>query len=220
MRSKTILTMIVAGICGALLTSAQAQEGDVEAGKYAFSTCSGCHAIPGYTNVYPTFHVPRLGGQDAAYVVAALKAYKSHERDHATMQANAANLSEQDMINIGAYLASIEPGDELGPISGDIEAGKQKTAACAVCHGEDGNGAENAPPPKPARLAGQFQDYLIYALQSYRLGATSGGQKGRNNATMSGMAAALSDEDIVNIAAYYASQTPALAVIEYSGQAD
>ena len=219
MRSKTILTMIVAGICGALLTTAQAQEGDIEAGKYAFSTCSGCHAIAGYSNVYPTYHVPRLGGQDAAYVVAALQAYKNHERDHATMQANAANLSEQDMADIGAYLASIKPGDELGPVSGNAEEGKQKTAACAACHGEDGNGVPGMQPP-PARLAGQFQDYLIHALQSYRLGATSGGQKGRNNATMSAMAAALSDEDIVNIAAYYASQTPALAVIEYSGQAD
>ena len=57
----------------------------------------GCHGIPGYHNAYPNYPVPRVGGQHPEYIVAALKAYKSGQRGHGTMQAQAASLSEQDM---------------------------------------------------------------------------------------------------------------------------
>ena len=52
-------------------------------------TCLGCHAIPGYNNVYPTYKVPKLAGQHADYIVSALKAYQNNERQHPTMHANA-----------------------------------------------------------------------------------------------------------------------------------
>lgn len=210
MKRKTLLTLIAMGSY-ALFNASQvlAQEGgDAEAGKYAFATCSGCHAIPGYTNTYPTYRVPRLGGQHAEYIVNALKAYKSEERNHDTMHANAADLTDQDMANIAAFLAGFELSDDTGPVSGDAEAGKAKAAACEACHGAN---IENAPPPQPPRLAGQFQDYMIQALKDYKSGA-------RNNAIMAGMSAPLSDEDIADIAAYYSQQTPSLAVIEYSGR--
>lgn len=208
MKRKILLTLIAMSSY-ALLTASQAiAEGNAEAGKFAFSTCSGCHAIPGYTNVYPTYRVPRLGGQRTDYLVDALKSYKDENRTHDTMHANAASLSDEDMLNIATYLNGFELGDEIGPISGDAEAGKAKAAACEACHGAN---VENPPPPTPPMLGGQFQDYLIKALQDYKSGA-------RKNAIMGGMAAALSDEDIVNIAAYYAQQTPALAVIDYAGK--
>jgi cytochrome c553 len=82
--------------------------GDVEAGKQKAETCLGCHGIPSYTNVYPTYHVPRLGGQYSEYIVAALKGYKSGEREHHTMQAQTSGLSEQDMADIGAYFQSLK----------------------------------------------------------------------------------------------------------------
>jgi len=55
------------------------------------------------------YHVPKLGGQKAAYIVAALKAYKKGERDHATMRAIAADLSDQDMEDIAAYYGQSAP---------------------------------------------------------------------------------------------------------------
>lgn len=81
-------------------------EGNVKAGQVKAIPCMGCHAIPGYANVYPTYHVPRVGGQHAEYLVAALKAYRAKERSHPTMQAQAATLSDEDMADIAAYFSS------------------------------------------------------------------------------------------------------------------
>jgi len=81
-------------------------EGDAAAGKQAAETCQGCHGIEGYFNVYPSYHVPKIAGQAAAYVESSLKAYRDGSRQHGTMNANAANLSDQDIANIAAYIAS------------------------------------------------------------------------------------------------------------------
>ncbi len=83
--------------------------GDAEAGRLKANTCMGCHGIPGYTNAYPTYRVPKLGGQSPEYLALALKAYQSGERPHLTMRAQAANLSDQDIADIAAFLA-IAPG--------------------------------------------------------------------------------------------------------------
>ena len=77
--------------------------GDAVAGKTKAFTCMGCHGIPSYNNVYPTYHVPKLGGQHADYIVAALQEYKSGQRNHATMRAQATTLSDQDMQDIAAF---------------------------------------------------------------------------------------------------------------------
>jgi cytochrome c553 len=81
--------------------------------------------------------------------------------------------------------------------AGDAEAGKAKSAMCASCHGPDGNGVGNPMYPK---LAGQPAQYLAQTMRDYKSGA-------RSNATMKAMVAGLSDADIENLAAYYASQT-------------
>jgi cytochrome c553 len=65
----------------------------------------GCHGVPSYNNVYPTYKVPKLGGQHAQYLVAALEAYKNGQRSHQTMQAQAKTLSEQDIQDIAAFFA-------------------------------------------------------------------------------------------------------------------
>ncbi len=80
--------------------------GDAAAGKTKAFTCMGCHGIPDYNNVYPTFHVPKLGGQHAEYIVAALQEYAKGQRKHGTMQAQASTLSEQDMQDIAAFFAA------------------------------------------------------------------------------------------------------------------
>lgn len=91
---------------GAVSTASAFAAGDAEAGRTKAFTCMGCHGVPSYTNAYPTYHVPKLGGQHAQYLVAALTAYKNGQRSHATMRAQAASLSEQDMEDLAAYFES------------------------------------------------------------------------------------------------------------------
>lgn len=80
--------------------------GDVNAGRNKASTCMGCHGIPDYFNVYPSYRVPKLGGQHAQYIVSALQAYRDGQRSHATMRAQALSMSDQDMQDLAAYFAA------------------------------------------------------------------------------------------------------------------
>lgn len=94
-----LLTMILA------VTTAQAFEGDPERGEIKANTCLGCHAIPSYSNTYPNYHVPKVGGQNEEYIIAALLAYRSGQRSHQTMHNNALALSDQDIADIAAFFA-------------------------------------------------------------------------------------------------------------------
>lgn len=106
MRFKLIASLCVLGAFGFSAGLAQAG-GDPKAGKDKTSMCAGCHGIDGWRTAYPkVYAVPKLGGQHADYVVAALKAYKSGERKHPSMSGIAASLSEQDMEDLAAYYAS------------------------------------------------------------------------------------------------------------------
>lgn len=82
--------------------------GNPEEGRKKAETCMGCHGVPSYMNAYPTYHVPRLGGQHAQYLEAALQAYRDGSRGHKTMQAQAASLSDQDIADIAAYFANFQ----------------------------------------------------------------------------------------------------------------
>ncbi len=79
----------------------------------------------------------------------------------------------------------------------DAEAGKAKAAVCAACHGKNGIAAI----PGYPNLAGQNEQYLVSSLKAYKNKQRSGGQA----AVMQGQAMGLSEEDIANLAAYYAS---------------
>jgi cytochrome c553 len=80
--------------------------------------------------------------------------------------------------------------------SGNPEAGKTKSAICQSCHGPDGHGAVPGMQPVPPRLAGQYEDYLAKVLRDYKTGK-------RENPVMRGMVAGLSDQDMLDLAAYY-----------------
>ena len=109
-KMKTITMTLCASVLMALAVPAQAA-GDPKAGQLKTSMCAGCHGIPGWRTAYPTvYSVPKLGGQHAEYMVAALKAYKSGERSHPSMVAIAGSLSEQDMEDLAAYYASSYTG--------------------------------------------------------------------------------------------------------------
>lgn len=96
-------------LAAALSLPAAAAQGDANSGRVKANTCMGCHGIPGYNNVYPTYRVPYLGGQQPEYIVSALKSYRAAERPHATMHAQATSLSDQDMEDIAAFISSAPP---------------------------------------------------------------------------------------------------------------
>jgi cytochrome c553 len=170
-------------------------------GEKKFYTCYGCHGITDYKNAYPDYSVPKLRHQNAAYIVAALQEYRSGDRPHATMHAQAVSLSDQDMEDIAAYLQGPEPPT---PTANPASKPPAQVAACVACHGVNGLGVDAPLVPKPALLAGQHVDYLEQALTSYRNGR-------RKNLVMSGMAQLLtSDEDVKIAAAYFANQTSPL----------
>jgi len=100
-----LLTMM----CLALFFAGPAfAEGDPVAGKQKAESCLGCHGVASYDNVYPTYKVPKLGGQYAKYIVSALKAYQSGKRWHPTMQGQAMDMSAEDMADIAAYFESLK----------------------------------------------------------------------------------------------------------------
>ncbi len=184
--SLTIVALVAPGVASA----ADAARGE----KLAY-TCHGCHGIPNYKNSYPIYNVPKLGGQHAAYMVVALKEYASQERPHPTMHAQAATMTAEDMQDIAAYLS----GQELKATGRAVGTAPKAGQTCVACHGNDGVGIM----PEYPNLAGQHADYIEQALKSYRAGQ-------RKNAVMGGMAAALTDQDIKELALYYSSQRPGL----------
>ena len=101
--------LLLATALSIALPCAAADKGDAAAGKLKVYTCAGCHGIPGWKNPYPNYHVPKIGGQNYEYLIAALNAYKKGERSHPTMRAQGESLSDQDIRDIATYLASLAP---------------------------------------------------------------------------------------------------------------
>lgn len=199
----------VLALSGLLLATSNVQAaGDPDAGRTKANTCMGCHGIPNYTNAYPTYRVPKIGGQSEALIVSALKEYKSGQRPHATMRAQAANLSDQDMADIAAFLthAAVHKDGQPG---GGANSTLDKAQVCAACHGP--NGAKPITPDYPV-LAGQHRNYLEHALREYKSGV-------RKNAVMASQMGALSDADIKALAAYFASQQAVLYTPSVHGAA-
>lgn len=106
------------------------------------------------------------------------------------------------MKNIGLLICLFLGFNTTATAQGDVEKGKAKSVTCAACHGTDGNSAIAMNP----KLAGQHANYLVKQLTEFKLASQTGGKEGRNNAVMNGMAAALSEEDIQDLAAYFAAQ--------------
>jgi len=156
------------------------------------AVCAGCHGPEGHSRVPEN---PILAAQHADYLVAALRAYVSGERDYGIMKTLAGRLSDSDMEEIAAYYAAQSPIRSQATASGNAARGEPRAAMCVACHGQGGNSAIPANP----NLAGQHARYLRNALTAYKSGA-------RSNPVMASMAAALGEQDIEDIAAYFAAQ--------------
>ena len=105
--------MHAAVLCAAalpLLAAAQTPPapGDPNKGAQKVAMCQGCHGIVGWRTAFPeVYRVPKLSGQNAQYIVLALKEYKNGNRGHPTMKAIAASLSDGDMADLAAYFSLV-----------------------------------------------------------------------------------------------------------------
>jgi cytochrome c553 len=170
--------------------------GDAAAGsqKHAAS-CASCHGAAG---ISPNDTWPNLAGQNPAYLVRILGAYKSGDQTDVMMSPIAKTLTDADVQNLAAYYASLSckaaPGE---PGKGNAATGKALAAKnCAACHGETGIGSNPAWP----NLAGQRTGYLVNVLKAFRGGL-------RKDPMMAGVVRGLSDADIDNLADFYATQS-------------
>lgn len=182
-------TLLLASV---LFAHAAHAAGDAVAGEELGYTCLGCHGIEGYRNAYPSYRVPKLGGQMAGYLVIALQGYRDGTREHPTMKAHAASMSNQEIEDVAAYLASL--GGDTVAAGGSNSASIEKAKTCVACHGENGIGVSAVWPT----LAGQHEDYLLQALNKYRDGS-------RGDPVMTAQAALIDEKDVAILAKYYAS---------------
>ena len=184
------------------MANAQAVKGDAKAGEGKIAMCIGCHGIQGYQASFPeVYKVPMIGGQNEAYMVSALNAYKKGERKHPTMRGIADSLSDQDMADVAAFYAGRGKAKDGAP----KEAGAAVTVllqkgACFSCHGE---GFAKPIDPSYPKVAGQYSDYVFRALQSYK---TEGNPiVGRSNGVMAGIAKQFNNDELRQLAKYIGS---------------
>jgi len=195
----------------------QAKPGDAVAGETKVAMCIGCHNIPGYQASFPeVYKVPKIAGQNAKYIVAALNGYKKGERKHPTMRAIATSLSEQDMNDVATYYEQLGKG-AAGAAPAEVQAPPANVAKllaqanCVSCHGANFSKPIDASYPK---LAGQYSDYLYQALKAYQVDHNA--IVGRNNAIMMGMARPFTHPEIKAIASYLASLPGELQTVAQS----
>jgi cytochrome c553 len=183
------VTLVATLICAGPVLA----EGNEEQGRQLGFTCLGCHGIEGQRNAYPSFRVPRLGGQGRDYIENALRAYRDGTRPHPTMRAQASSLTDDDIDSLLAWFETSGTASQVA--TAEQVKGVAAAQVCVTCHGVDGTGVV----PQPPVLAGQHADYLVHALKQYKEGTRSGN-------VMTAFAATLSEADMELIAGYYASQ--------------
>lgn len=109
-RPTTTAALVLAAGAACLAAEASAQAvGNAAKGREKIQMCAGCHGIEGYRTAFPeVYNVPRIGGQHASYLLKAMQAYKSGERNHPSMRAIVGSLSDEDMANLAAFYAQHE----------------------------------------------------------------------------------------------------------------
>lgn len=200
---KPIVTLIGAVLAATLSWSAHAQSAqpDPKRGAALFGqVCVACHAADGNST---TAANPKLAQQHPEYLIKQLKEYKSGKRANAVMAGFAAQLSDQDMVDIAHWLASqkattgFSTNAELVRLGERIYRGgiaDKQVPACAGCHSPTGAGI----PSQYPRLSGQHAEYTEAQLVAFRGGARD------NNAQMTAIAAKMSDREVKAVADYIA----------------
>jgi cytochrome c553 len=199
------------GLSAAVAVKAQ----NLERGKEINATCAGCHGDLGQGGKRGEY--PRISGQRVGYLVTQLQAFRDRTRLNLPMfpYTQERELSEQDIADVSAYLASVElptewpkfsPGDDaltrlaamekvmiIARAPGDVDnGGRIYREECALCHGEDGRGKRKFP-----RLVGQYSNYLLKQMEAYRKGERPHDEEG-----MTGALIPLKTTDLQDILAY------------------
>ncbi len=180
-----------------------------EGKRLAGTSCAGCHGANGI-NTNP--RVPNLAGQRAAYLYIEMKAYQSGARGDSAMNNTVKFLSNDALVKVAAYFASLDPPTVPpaagGPVNLDpVQAGKTvAAAACAGCHGNIGI---SQIPGMPS-LVGLDPKYLVDAMKAYKNGQ-------RKHDTMKSMLASVGEAAMSNVALFYALQKPGRAKTPAAG---
>ena len=206
---KLIASLLTATLLVASVFSVQASEEatapvakpDLAKGEASFgAVCAACHGADGNSAVTVN---PKLAQQHPEYLVKQLQEFKSGKRANAIMMGMSAALSEQDMKNIAAWLATqtakkgFARDPDLVKLGERIYRGgiaDRQIAACTGCHTPTGAGM----PSQYPRLAGQHADYAVAQLTAFRDGVR------KNNTQMSQVAAKLNDREIKAVSEYIA----------------
>ena len=178
----------------ALLVVGGAHAG-VEEGKAKAEVCGACHGADGNS---ATSDYPILAGQASRYIYLQLKDYKEGRRKHALMTPMAANLSKQDMRDLGDYFAAQKAkGTGFQADGAKVARGKKVAddALCPMCHMGGFSGQNEVP-----RVAGQYQAYVLRQLMAFK-------NKERTNdaGNMQSVMRNISDEDIEALSHYVAN---------------
>ena len=174
---------------------------DLAKGEASYSTvCVACHAADGNSSIAEN---PKLAQQHPAYLVKQLEEFKSGKRASAIMQGFASMLSDEDMRNVAAWLASKPAAENAAKDKNLVAMGERiyrggvadrQIAACAGCHSPNGAGI----PAQYPRLSGQHADYTVSQMNMFRDGSRA------NSVQMNQVAAKLNDKEIKAVADYIA----------------
>jgi cytochrome c553 len=166
--------------------------GDANKGKALAQNCAGCHGESG-VSANPSW--PNLAGQNAGYLVNALKAFAGGSRSSDMMGPLAKTLNDEAINNVAAYFSSLKcSGSSKQGASAKVSAGKALAGVCSSCHGASG-ASKN---PVWPSLAGQNEAYLASALQAFKNGS-------RKDPMMARIAQGLNEADIAILAAYFSN---------------
>ena len=181
--------------------AAPATKPDLAKGEATYTAaCAACHGADG-NSAAPAY--PKLAQQHPEYLVKQLQEYKSGKRANAIMSGMAAGLSDADMKNVAAWLASKSAKPNFAKEKDLVALGERiyrggiadrQIAACAGCHTPTGAGI----PSQYPRLSGQHADYAVAQLTAFRDGVR------KNNTQMTGVAAKLNDREIKAVSDYIA----------------
>lgn len=204
---------LFAVVCMAVLPVAVAaiEPADIERGKEASVLCTACHKVDGGGQENDTAESwPRIAGLNADYIIKQIQDIKNGSRETITMMPFANLLTEQQLVDLAAYYASLPvpelvvkdyPAERLAKgrelvLLGDWE---RFITPCATCHGPDNQGVGSQFPP----IANQHAGYIKQQLTFWQ----EGKRHNDNNELMVSIAKRLTPEDIEAIAAYLSQQS-------------
>ena len=187
---------LIAALAAVLLCCASAHAADIAAGKEKAELCVGCHGEGGISQME---NIPSLAAQPDLFIQWQLVFFRAGARKNEQMQPIVEQLNNEDIRNLGAYFASLEPPKNAKPDDDPDLSKKGAQVAvgrrCASCHTDSFAGTKAV-----ARLAGQREEYLVKALQDYKSSQRVGG----GGAAMADVAYHMSEEEITAVAHYLA----------------